>query len=78
MPHVIVKMYPGRSAAQKAQLAYAVTEALMQSLGCKEGAVSVGVEDVAQEDWMAAVYTPDITEKAETIVKKPGYGPAAG
>lgn len=78
MPHVIVKMYPGRSAAQKQALAEAVTAALVQSLGCKESAVSVGVEDVAEAAWAETVYAPDISAKPEQIFKKPGYGPAAG
>lgn len=75
MPHVIVKMYPGRSEEQKARIAAALTEALMATAGCAETSVSVAIEDVAKEDWAEAVYRPEIAAKPETLYKKPGYNP---
>ena len=75
MPHVIVKMYAGRSDAQKAALAERITEAVMSANGCGADAVSVGIEDVAPSDWAGAVYEPDIIAKPDTIYKKPGYDP---
>ncbi|MBY0336554.1 MAG: tautomerase family protein [Acetobacteraceae bacterium] len=76
MPHVIVKLYPGRSEEQKAAIAEAVTQAVMATANCTEAAVSVGIEEVAKPDWTARVYHPDITEKQATIYKQPGYPPA--
>jgi 4-oxalocrotonate tautomerase len=76
MPHVIVKIYAGRSDEQKQRIADEVTKALIAAAGCSEGSVSVGIEDVAPSDWTAAVYGPDIAAKADTIFKKPGYAPA--
>lgn len=73
MPHVIVKLYPGRSEAQKAKLAEDVAKAVMDSLGCSEASLSIGVEEVAAADWAETVYRPDITGKPATIYKKPGY-----
>ena len=75
MPHVIVKMYAGRSDAQKAALAEAVTQAVMRANGCGADAVSVGIEDVAPSDWVGRVYEPDIVAKPDTIFKTPGYDP---
>ena len=75
MPHVVVKMYAGRSDAQKRALAEAVTQAVMRTNGCGADAVSVGIEDVAPCDWAGAVYEPDIVGKAATIFKQPGYDP---
>jgi 4-oxalocrotonate tautomerase len=75
MPHVIVKMYAGRSEQLKAKLAEAITRAVMEGVNCGEDAVSVGIEDVTPEDWTARVYQPDIVSKSDTIYKKPGYGP---
>ena len=46
MPHVAVKLWTGKSAAQKARVADAVTEAVTASAGCSEESVSVAVEDV--------------------------------
>ncbi|CCE01730.1 tautomerase family protein [Bradyrhizobium sp. STM 3809] len=75
MPHVIVKLYPGRSEQQKQALAKALTQAVMHTLNSAEDSVSVGIEDVAANDWTAKVYRPDIVDKAATIYKKPGYEP---
>jgi len=77
MPHVVVKLTAGRTDQQKEALAKAITAAVVQSLGSTEAAVSVGIEDVVEDDWTDAVYRPDILAKADTIFKKPGYGPAA-
>jgi 4-oxalocrotonate tautomerase len=75
MPHVIIKMYAGRSEQQKAKLAEAITRAVMEGVNCGEDAVSVGIEDVRPDDWTAQVYRSDIVAKPDTIYKKPGYGP---
>ena len=75
MPHVIVKLYSGRSEQQKSRLAEEVAKAVMAALKCDEKSVSVGVEDVAPADWADKVYKPDILAKPEKIYKKPGYNP---
>ena len=75
MPHVIVKLYPGRSEQQKQALARALTEAVTRTLNSGEDSVSVGIEDVTPNELTAKVYRPDIIDKADTIYKKPGYDP---
>ena len=75
MPHVIVKLYAGKSEEQKKRLAAAVTEALMSSLSYREESVSVAIEDIAPERWTDEVYKPDILEKPDQIYKRPGYNP---
>jgi 4-oxalocrotonate tautomerase len=75
MPHVVVKLYAGRSDAQKFHLAEAITRALMESADCTRGAVSVGIEDVSPAEWTDAVYKPDIAAKLATLYKRPGYIP---
>lgn len=77
MPHVIVKMYPGRSRVQIEQLADAITREIVAIAGCAAKSVSVAVEEVAPENWAAEVYAPDIRDQAEKLVKKPGYDPFA-
>ena len=37
--------------------------------------VSVGIEDIAPQDWTAKVYKPDIIQKRDTLYKNPGYNP---
>jgi 4-oxalocrotonate tautomerase len=75
MPHVIVKLVAGRTEEEKARLAAAITEAVIAGAGTTEAAVSVAFEDIAKEDWVEAVYKPDILGKWDTVIKKPGYDP---
>jgi 4-oxalocrotonate tautomerase len=73
MPHVIVKLWPGKSDKQKARLAQEITRAVMTVLNYGEESVSVAMEEVAPDEWMNKVYKPDILDEADGIYKKPGY-----
>lgn len=73
MPHVIVKLWPGKSEQQKKQLSDALTREVMEVLHYATESVSVGIEEVPAEQWKDKVYKPDIQEKANTLYKKPGY-----
>lgn len=75
MPHVIVKLWSGKSEQQKKRLADEVARAVMTTLGYGEESISVGIEDVEPKDWTEKVYEPDILGKLQTIYKKPGYTP---
>jgi 4-oxalocrotonate tautomerase len=75
MPHVIVKLWPGKSEQQKKKLAEEVTKAVMSTLNYGEESVSVGIEEVKPQDWTDQVYKPDILGKREIIYKEPGYEP---
>ena len=77
MPHVIVKMLPGRSDIQKKQLAEEITQVVMRITGNGEETVSECIEDVAQGDWTEKVYKPDIVGHWDNLYKKPGYDPLA-
>lgn len=77
MPHIVIKMKPGRSDALKEQIAKALTDALVAAIEVPEKAVSIAIEEVPGDDWMAKVYEPEIAGKAATLVKKPGYGSLA-
>ena len=76
MPHIIVKLWPGKSERQKHELAARITKAVMDTLHYGEESISVGFEEVGADQWMANVYEPDIRAKPDSIYKKPGYGPA--
>ncbi|HZP85766.1 MAG TPA: tautomerase family protein [Burkholderiales bacterium] len=76
MPHVIVKMYPGRSEAQKRKLAEQILEDVVATLDSSERSVSIAIEEVQPEDWLQKVYRPDIEPQMEALYKKPGYGPS--
>jgi len=73
MPHVIVKLWPGKSEQQKQRLAQAITDDVMKLLQCGEESVSVAFEEIDAKDWAEKVYQPDIACKADTLYKKPGY-----
>jgi 4-oxalocrotonate tautomerase len=73
MPHVIVKLWPGKSEQQKARLAEAIAQDVMSVLNYGEESVSVAFEEVEPGDWAEKVYKPDIVENSEKLYKKPGY-----
>lgn len=73
MPHVIVKLWPGKSERQKAQLADRITQAVMDVLKYGDESVSVAMEEVTSRDWAKQVYEPDIKAKWDELYKKPGY-----
>ncbi len=73
MPHVIVKLWPGKTDEQKARLADAIAREVVAQLGSSEASVSVAFEDVAQADWKEQVWQPDIAAHPERLFRKPGY-----
>lgn len=75
MPHVIVKLYSGRSEQDKGRLADEIAKAVKTVLNYGDASISVGIEDVDPEDWAEEVYRPNIMGKQGTIYKKPGYNP---
>ena len=75
MPHVIVKMYPGRSDQQKLQLAEAIVKDVIAIAKVEDDAVSVAIEEVTPGDWTEKVYKPDILNSPGKLYKKPGYNP---
>jgi 4-oxalocrotonate tautomerase len=76
MPHVIVKLWPGKSDRQKARLSKAIVHDVMNVLNYGEESVSVAIEEVKPENWVKKVYKPDIQKKWDELYKKPGYDPA--
>jgi len=73
MPHVIVKLWPGKSQQQKQQLADAITRDIEQLLGYGDESVSVAFEEVAAADWKRQVYDAEIAPRMGELLKKPGY-----
>lgn len=73
MPHVTVKMYPGRSEDQKTRLTQAVVDAVTAIVGCAADVVSVAIEEVSPDDWTEKVYKPDILNRRGKLYKEPRY-----
>jgi 4-oxalocrotonate tautomerase len=74
MPHVIVKLWPGKTEDQEQRLTETITRAVMDILEYGEDAVSVAFEEVAPADWTPQVYEPDIAANWANLTKRPGYG----
>ena len=73
MPHVIVKLWPGKSEQQKTRLAEDITKDVMDIFDYGEESVSVAMEEIKPQDWAAEVYKLDIIGHPERLYKKPGY-----
>ncbi len=55
MPHVIVKLWSGKSEQQKTRLADAITKDVTDILHYGEESVSVATEEVKSQDWAEKV-----------------------
>jgi len=75
MPHVIIKMYPGRSDEQKSKLTEAVTRSVVDIAETSEDHVSIDIQEINPEDWTETVYRNEILPKLNELAKKPGYNP---
>jgi len=73
MPHVIIKLYPGRSEQQKIQLTEAIVKDVVAIMKVGEESVSVAIEEIKPGDWPEKVYKPDILKAPGKLYKKPGY-----
>jgi 4-oxalocrotonate tautomerase len=69
MPHVIVKLYQGRSDQQKIRLAEQIVKGVAATLNCGEGSVSVAIEDIEPADWAEKVYRRDRLQLGEAPQK---------
>jgi len=73
MPHVSVKMYPGRTEEQKKRLARAIVDDVMEATGSGEESISIVIEEVPPGEWKTAVYDPEIVNHRGKLYKPPGY-----
>lgn len=75
MPHITVKMHPGRTELQKTQLAERIVKDVLDVIKCDEKVISVAIEEVKPEDWPQQVYKPEILQNRDRLYKQPGYNP---
>lgn len=76
MPHITVKLYPGRTEEQKHHLAREIVKDVVAIAGCEKKSVSVAIEEVPANDWTEKVYRPEIIDRQELLYIKPGYTPS--
>jgi 4-oxalocrotonate tautomerase len=73
MPHVIVKLWPGKSEQQKTRLAEAITRDVMDILHYGEESVSVAMEEIKPSEWAEKAYRSEVKNNLDKLYKKPGY-----
>jgi 4-oxalocrotonate tautomerase len=73
MPHVIVRLVPGKSEQEKTRLAQEITKDVMKILRYDEESASVAIEEIKPQDCAGKVYTLEILNKSQNLYKKPAY-----
>ncbi len=51
MPHISIKMYPGRSKELKKQISEKMIETISQEMNMDKKYFSLSIEDIEKEDW---------------------------
>ena len=69
MPHIIVKLYPGRTEEQKKKLADKITLAVIEAVNVPDDSISIGIEEIPKEQWDEVVKKPNIIAKQKTLYK---------
>lgn len=72
MPHVIVKLWPGRDEEAKTKLAKRIADSVAEELKADIGTVSVAIQEVPSEEWGEKVYKAEIKDNPD-IYQKPNY-----
>ena len=72
MPHIIVKLWPGRNDEIKSKLAKKIASSVAEELNVDMGDVSVAIEEVPREEWGEKVYKAEIRDNAN-IYHKSNY-----
>lgn len=72
MPHIVVKLWPGRNEEIKANLAKKIADTVVEELKVDIGDVSVAIEEVNRSDWGEQVYKREIKDNSNLYVK-PDY-----
>jgi 4-oxalocrotonate tautomerase len=73
MPHVIVKLWPGKSEEQENRLAEEITKDVMEVLNYGAESVFVALQEIESQHWEEKVYRSDILAQAGNLYKKPDY-----
>lgn len=72
MPHIVVKLWPGRNDETKDNLAQKIANTVAEELEVDIGDVSVAIEEINRNDWGEQVYKKEIKDKPNIYVR-PNY-----
>jgi 4-oxalocrotonate tautomerase len=67
MPHVNVRLWPGKSEQQKTRLAEAITKDVMDILHYGAESFSVAMKEVKSQDWVEEVYKPTFKQVGQAL-----------
>lgn len=68
MPHVVIKMWPGRTEEQKKACAREVKDAVVRTLGVPANVTSVSVQEIPQSQWNTRVVEGEMKTEGELII----------
>lgn len=72
MPHIVVKLWPGRDDEIKRNLAKKIANVVAEELKVDIGDVSVAIMEIDESDWGEQIYKKEIKDKSNVYVK-PNY-----
>lgn len=55
MPHINLKLFPGRTEEMKKEAAEKMLKAAQEALGCSAEALSVSIEEIKPDEWNSKV-----------------------
>lgn len=73
MPHIEIKLFPGRTDEQKLKCAEKIAADVSEIFGCEISSVSVAIKDVEKNEWKEKVWDKNIVADKDYLYKKPGY-----
>jgi len=73
MPHISIKLIPGKTEAEKQLIADKIVQDFMELLGYGADPLSVSIEEVPKAEWKDKVYKAEIMANEDKLYKKPGY-----
>ena len=73
MPHISIKIFPGKTEEEKQLIADKIVNDFMELLGYGADPLSVSIEEVSKKEWKEKVYDAEIMAHEEKLYKKPGY-----
>ena len=78
MPVITVRLWAGRTRAQKAELARRITDAMVEVAGCERATVRVIFDDYAKSDWAVGGRLADEADSLELGGRREEGQPSTG
>lgn len=70
MPHINIKLFPGRSEEQKIKIVNEFSRIMSDTFGIENDSISIAFEEIDKNNWYEFVVKPEIMEKSYLLYKK--------